>query len=169
MVTTARARILLDATPLWATSGLRGIGRYLRDLLTGLARVRGESPDLEILAVRSLLPSGASVTADLEAVVEESRGLGGSMGSGQRYLRRALMPAVVVRHRASLLHLPEVVGTPLVMPVPLVATCHDLIPLRFPAWYLPTQEKAATTGPPMRAAAYAVRWAKDQRDRKSVV
>jgi len=158
-----RARILVDATPLWATSGLRGIGRYLRDLLTGLARVRSASPDLEILAVRSLLPSGASVTADLDAVVEESRGKGGSIGATQRHLRRTLMPAVVVRHRASLLHLPEVVGTPLGLPVPLVATCHDLIPLRFPEWYLPTQESAAETGPRMRAAAYAVRWAKDQR------
>jgi len=162
-VKTARARILVDATPLWATSGLRGIGRYLRDLLTGLARVRGNAPDLEILAVRSLVPHRASVTADLDAVVAESLDKGGSIGAAQRNMRRALMPAVVLRHRATLLHLPEVVGTPVVMPVPLVATCHDLIPLRFPEWYLPTQESAATVGRQHRAAAYAVRWMKDQR------
>jgi glycosyltransferase involved in cell wall biosynthesis len=162
-VKTARARILVDATPLWATSGLRGIGRYLRDLLTGLARVRGNAPDLEILAVRSLVPHRASVTADLDAVVAESLDKGGSTDLAQRTTRRFLLSAVLRRHGASLVHLPEMFGTPLTLPVPMVATCHDLIPLRHPEWYLPSKESATSASRSTRALAYAVRWLKDQR------
>lgn len=158
-----RKRVLVDATPLWATSGLRGIGRFLRDLLAGLTAVRGQHPELEIEAIRALSPTQAAVTADLSAVLAESADKGGSIGALQRHLRRAVMPAVMLRARADLLHLPEIVGTPLVLPAPMVATCHDLIPLRYPEHYLPTQELAPRVGRAHREAAYAVRWVKDQR------
>lgn len=55
--TTVPARILIDATPLRALSGLRGIGRFLRDLLIGLSRVQDEARDLRLTALTHLSPT----------------------------------------------------------------------------------------------------------------
>jgi glycosyltransferase involved in cell wall biosynthesis len=133
-----RSVILIDATSLRSSAGLRGIGRYVYDLLQGLAALRARwSSSLELRALTRFRPSsGLAVSSDLAAAAEEGMAARASLGGSLPHLRRWLMAPLAVRQRASLLHLPAPFGTPLGLTIPRVNTCHDLIPLLRPREYL---------------------------------
>ena len=126
-------RALLDGRPLAGATGRRGVGRYVRGLVEGLAAL-GE-PDLEIsllvdaaataVASSPSAPDGVAVRA-----VRAMRGPRSLWGVvlGPRWLRGA-----DVWH-ATFLAPPR---TPRALP--WVATIHDLIPLRHPSSFTPAQ------------------------------
>jgi len=67
-----KTRVLVDGTSNLDTSGARGIGRLLRDLLHALADTEREHDDLEIEALVDLSPLGrARKTRDLRAAAAE--------------------------------------------------------------------------------------------------
>ena len=131
-------RVLVDATPLCTGSGLRGIGRFVRDLLYGLAGSRGEWGDeLDIRAIFDLRLSGRwAVSDDLIAAADRAFEMRGSRASGLIQARRWVLGTAARAEQASLLHVTEALGTPLIRAVRKVVTCHDLIPLRYPKEYL---------------------------------
>ncbi|MCS6898819.1 MAG: glycosyltransferase family 1 protein [Myxococcales bacterium] len=133
-----RPVILIDATSLRSSAGLRGIGRYVFDLLQGLAGLRARwSLTMELQALARFHPSaGLAISSDLAAVAEEGMAARASLGGSLPYLRRWLLAPLIARHRVSLLHLPASFGTPVGLSVPRVNTCHDLIPLQRPREYL---------------------------------
>lgn len=133
-----RPRILIDATPLCSGSGLRGVGRYVRDLLYGLSAARDEwTPHLGISALYGLSLTGAPrVTEDLRLAADTAYQARGTQESDLYVARRLRLAGVARAAGAKLLHLPEALGTPLVASCPSLVTCHDLIPLCFPEHYL---------------------------------
>ena len=146
--------VLVDATPLCTPSGVRGIGRYVFELLRGLEDVRGEwEGRLRILALCSLGSRGeAEVSEDLAAAAEGGIAQRGAVPNATMRRRRQLWLGSAVRKAgADLLHETEALGTPLWCPVPRVVTCYDLIPLHYPWHYLPT------------VGHYPIQWLKDWR------
>lgn len=157
-----RSEVLIDVTALRALSGLRGIGRYIRDLLVGLSEVAGtEAPDLTISAATHLGPAGLRVTRDLRAAAEDSVAEANTASGALLSYRRALLGPLTLAHRADLLHTPEARGTPLPPRVPQLVTCYDLIPLRYPRHYLGWRRDDGTFAAPMPS--YAWLYLKDLR------
>lgn len=153
-------RVLIDATSLRGLSGIRGIGRYVRDLLIGLARVAPEAaPELSLSAITHLRPGDVRKSSDLVAVAEESVAEANTFDGTLFACRRAMLGPVARMSRASLLHIPEMRGTPFPPRVPYVATCHDLIPLVYPETYLdwrvglPLADREVVLAAPARAYA----------------
>ena len=114
-------RVLIDARPLQGASALRGIGSYVRGLLTGLLE-EGFDGHVALLLDGRLppppLPSGRFVAYNIRpryagrlGLVEEAATLGGRL--------ERIRPAV---YHATTLALP---GR---SPAPLLVTLHDLIP-----------------------------------------
>lgn len=132
-----KREVLIDATCLGAASGKRGIGRYVRDLLLGLASVGDtEAPDLRFGVITAIHPTRLEVSFDLRAAVEASVGVQHPHPHRLPRMRRYFLGPAAAARKASLLHVAEVLGRPLVHPLPLVGTCYDLIPLRYPRHYL---------------------------------
>jgi glycosyltransferase involved in cell wall biosynthesis len=132
-----RQRVLIDATSLRGLSGIRGIGRYVRELLLGLSRVAPEfAPELSLSALTHLRPGDVRRSADLAAVAEDSVAEANTFDGNLFACRRAMLGPVARASGAKLLHIPEMRGTPFPPRVPFVATCHDLIPLIYPETYL---------------------------------
>jgi glycosyltransferase involved in cell wall biosynthesis len=114
-------RVLLDATSLAGSSGYRGIGTYVRNVVEGLERsgevelvllVSGEDPFAGRFPTLSVKRDAPPRFADLE-------------------LRHRLswdIARAVKRHGVQLFHAPAA-ELPVRCPVPLVATLHDVIPL----------------------------------------
>jgi glycosyltransferase involved in cell wall biosynthesis len=134
----ALPEVLVDATILRAGSGLYGIGRVTYDLLRGLSDLRDEwRGRMRISALSSLEVSGrATISEDLAAVADEAIGARGTASSWLDAARRAWLGPVARRRGVALVHMPEMRGTPLVLPVARVSTCHDLISLRDPRHYV---------------------------------
>lgn len=106
------------------------------NLLRGLAEIRSEwEGTLELSALSSLAFGRApSWSTDLVAVAEEGLSHRGTAGKGLKAARRLRLSNVASSFDA--LHLPEINATPLLLETPLIVTCHDLIPLRWPKEYL---------------------------------
>ncbi|MBI2391080.1 MAG: glycosyltransferase family 4 protein [Deltaproteobacteria bacterium] len=130
--------VVFDATPLRGSSGHRGIGQFIFDLLQGLAETRDEWRDeLRIRVVDDLdWRSGVSVCDDPGEAAERLFAARGTASKSLVHRRRLLLDRGAQRLGADLLHLPEALGTPLTRSVGRVVTCHDLIPLRMPREYL---------------------------------
>jgi glycosyltransferase involved in cell wall biosynthesis len=124
------SRYLLDGRSLQDGSALRGIGTYLRGLLGGYLAL-GISHDVSLVLER-----GASLPSDLSAA-----GFGehpARLPALNRHLRPLLDP-VAVRlalgaDRPGVYHAVEY-AQPLLPPVPVVVTVHDLIPFVMPREY----------------------------------
>ncbi len=138
-----RRRVLVDSTALLDGSMLHGIGRYIGDLLQGLTLTRDEWRDdltiealVEIHWVRSPL-----VSEDLGAVAERARTAVRRRAWPISACRWATLGRTVRTRRADIVHLTQPLGVPLLLPVPSVITCYDVIPLRYPKEYLGSEPK----------------------------
>lgn len=129
--------VFLDATPLRGSSGHRGIGRFIYDLLHGLADTREEwGKTLCIRVVHDLDWRGCLVEDDPRAAAEMLFAARGSSSNALVHRRRTVLDLSAAVLGADLLHLTETLGTPITRRVTRVVTCHDLIPLRMPQQYL---------------------------------
>jgi glycosyltransferase involved in cell wall biosynthesis len=131
------AGVLLDLTPLETSSSLRGIGRYVRGLASGLAAVSRETP---------LVFEGVAATPELTdlflvddplAYCRRAVTLPRSRSTERRrsLIRRKM--ASLARGRAGILHLADPNAVPPSGSVPFTLTSHDLIPLVLRQLYLP--------------------------------
>jgi glycosyltransferase involved in cell wall biosynthesis len=128
--------VLLDATPLAQSSGLRGIGQFFRHLVHGLSATKQTwQGSIRLLALYELaLPGRYAFSEDLLEAAERAF----ELRSNARLLneaRRLLFARAAKAAAADLVHLPEARGTPLGMSTPTLVTCHDLIPLVYPRHY----------------------------------
>lgn len=130
--------VVFDATPLRGSSGHRGIGQFIYDLLQGLAETRDEWRDqLRIRVVDDIdWRKGISSCDDPGEAAERLYAVRGTATKSLVHRRRLFLDRGAKRLGADLLHLPEALGTPLTNEVRRVVTCHDLIPLRMPREYL---------------------------------
>jgi glycosyltransferase involved in cell wall biosynthesis len=133
----ARPKLLVDATPLRSHSGLRGIGRFVRDLLHGLSETQRDwEHALCIEAIATLEASGGyRVSSDLAAVAEEAFAARGTGGSWLMRARRTTSGRVAQDSKCAAIHFTEALGLPADLRIPRVVTCYDLIPLRMPWQY----------------------------------
>ncbi len=140
----APATVLVDASALRTEHRVRGIGRYVRDMLMGLAatreRWRGE---LRILALNDLSAEAKAASEDLAAVAEEALALPLQNRATLARARRRALQRAALGIGAGLVHETEVLGVPALAAVPRMATCYDLIPLRYPKHYLPNARAVA--------------------------
>lgn len=135
--------LLIDLTPLDTPTRLRGIGRYLRMLALGIARLPSqELRGVRVLALTWLDPLGRfEVTDDFAARSTHTHVRYPTQGDRYRwaYSRRIALWKAAHRVGASCVHLGDPNATPLGMPMVgcrRVVTCHDLIPLKFSGRYL---------------------------------
>lgn len=137
-VSDRRPLVLIDATPLRAASGFRGIGRYVRDLLLGLAATHEVWQDaLRIEAIEDIGVGGRFVVnRDMVAAADAAFAARGTRKAGLPYARRLVLGRGAARAGASLLHITEALGTPIGCSVPRLVTCHDMIEQRYPEHYL---------------------------------
>jgi glycosyltransferase involved in cell wall biosynthesis len=140
----ARPFVLVDATPLRATSGFRGIGRYVRDLLYGLELTRSEwQGEVSVAAIEDMGLGGRFVVnEDLIAAADAAFAARGTRKAGLTAARRWVLGKAAGRVGASLLHVTEALGTPLGCPVQRLVTCHDMIELVYSAQYLRNRVRA---------------------------
>lgn len=134
----SRPVVLVDASTLRSVSGVRGIGRYVRDLLYGFEAIRGEwESEFDLRALDDFsFPKSFSAAPDLVRAADDAFAARGTRRRGLVRARRLIAGHACQALGASLLHLPEPLGTPLFGATPRVVTCHDLIPLRYPKQYL---------------------------------
>ncbi len=136
MSTTALSGVLLDLTPLETISSLRGIGRYVRGLASGLAQVAVE---------RGFPVEGVAATPDLKHLFladdpfdyclrPVTLPVPQSPARRRRLIQRQM--AALARERPGLLHLADPNGVPPAGSVPFTLTCHDLIPIVLHRQYL---------------------------------
>jgi len=145
--------VIVDLTPLGTPTRMRGIGRYLKTLALGLSRMRAtDVTGLRLLALTCLdLRGGYRVTDDFGRAPDQVGPA--SPTSLDRYrwafARRLAAWSVARSVGADLIHF----GDPNVTPLGLslvgcrrLVTCHDLIPLQFPAVYLGARDGYGLVG-----------------------
>ena len=130
--------VLVDATTLRTSGGRRGLGRMGFDLLHGLAETRDEwASQLAIHVVTHFdFRRGWMISSDLATAADTSLAARNTVKGELPLLRRTLLGHAARATGAHLLHLIDPDGTPLFCRIPLVTTCHDLVPLRFAKRYL---------------------------------
>lgn len=145
--------VLVDLTPLATPTKLRGIGRYLRTLATGLSRLSpAETGGLRLLALTRLTLDGRfTVSEDLAGATLEIGSARPSQLDRYRwaYARRVALWNAARRTGARLVHLGDPNSTPLGMGwsrCRRVVTCHDLIPFQFPEIYLGVRDGFGVVG-----------------------
>ncbi|HKY40373.1 MAG TPA: glycosyltransferase family 1 protein [Polyangiaceae bacterium] len=129
--------VLFDIGILATATRLRGIGRYVSELGRGLAALKQEWGDIQLVFLEGLSFDGTvTLSPELEPAIERlTQGPVRSRYSWA-YPLRLFAGLAASRAGASLLHLPAPGATPLALGgVPHVVTCHDLIPYKFPQHY----------------------------------
>ena len=121
MASESRRRVLIDARPLQRGDALRGIGSYLRGLLTGLLE-EGFDRQLALL-LDGRLPTPPLPSGDLRAYSVRPR-YSGRLGLVEE---AATLSGRLEQIRPALYHA-TTLALPGRSPVPLLATVHDLIP-----------------------------------------
>lgn len=146
-------RLLLDLTPLDTPSRPRGIGRYIRDLATGLATLsRDELGGLEILGLTSLDWWGNfTLTADIASYRGDPRLPKPTPSDYYRwaYRQRLVLWRAAMSAGAGAVHLCAPHATPLLLGLTgcrRIVTCHDLVPSRFPERYMNAKDGGAFVG-----------------------
>ncbi len=149
----ARPRLLLDLTPLATPGGARGIGRYIRELASGLATLAPQRwQDIELIGLTSLSWTGeVSTTCDLAAFLESSGTelLTGSDYYAWAYRQRFALWLAAKRLGAAAVHSTDPHATPRLLGVTgtkRIVTCHDLVPTRFPDHYFGAKDGGASVG-----------------------
>jgi glycosyltransferase involved in cell wall biosynthesis len=95
-----------------------------------------EAPDLRFGVVTGIDATSLHVSYDLRGAVEASVGARHRHPRLLPHLRRLFLAPRAAARGAALLHLAEVLEMPLTRPLPILGTCYDLIPLRYPRQYL---------------------------------
>ncbi len=134
-----RPVVLVDATLLRTVTGFYGMGRFAYDLLHGLEQTRAEwEGRLRVATVTHLrLPARFEIREDLAAAADEAIAERGSVDYHAALARRRLLLGAAARSAgAGVVHMTQEAGSPLVLRVPRIATCHDIIPLVYPRRYL---------------------------------
>ena len=116
---TRTTELLVDATSLSDDSAYRGIGTYLRQLLTGLAQ-RGDFRLTALCGPDAALPDGVARLAIRRL----------APGRWRRREHELLLPLDLLRHRGGVFHSPAL-EPPWRCRRPWVQTLHDVIPLVF--------------------------------------
>lgn len=129
--------ILLDLTPLSTEAALRGIGRYVRGLVQGLAELAHEpGPEVRGLVADPEF-SGLSVIEDLPAYCAQLPQAPVPLAGVRRSALLTFdLPRALATH-AAVAHLTEPKGIPWSRAQAYSVTCHDLIPLVMHRQYLP--------------------------------
>jgi glycosyltransferase involved in cell wall biosynthesis len=131
--------LLLDLTPLAATSSLRGIGRYVRGLIQGFSelaaanlldfRLSGLAADASLSTLTRVTDLAKSAARPPEPLIQAAD------------FRRNLLVSLQSPHffgsNGSALHLTDPKGFPIFRAQEYTLTCHDLISLSCPELYLP--------------------------------
>lgn len=167
----ARPKVLIDTTPLLTASGRRGIGRLTYDVLVSLSQARALwERDLEILAISTLSLDGVAVVDDdLLRVAAANRTKKETVGASSHWARRLGLGRAMRTTAAALVHLPELIGVPLLADVPFSATCYDCIRLAYPTHYLgllvqpPDGYVASSLGARVHRLREARRWSRARR------
>lgn len=144
--------VLVDLTSLNTSQRRRGVGRHVRELAAGLARLS----DVDRGAIRfvgaTYLPilEAVRVTTDLAGFegVPEVRDLTLIEDYRARWQRRLGLWRAARQVGADLVHVPDPEATPLgldLLRMPRVITCHDLAVLRTPNGH-PVRSRAAASG-----------------------
>jgi glycosyltransferase involved in cell wall biosynthesis len=125
--------VLFDLTILGTAAGHYGIGRYTRDLVRGLADL-DDGPELRLVTRLPLVGTSSSTAVAAEGLEAFSRP---RLEPHARWAWRVRLRASRAARRlgADLVHATHAGATPLGMDLPRVVTCHDLIPLLYPAHY----------------------------------
>lgn len=157
-----RPRLLLDLTPLDTPARARGIGRYIRDLATGLSSLpAAEVAGLEILGLTSLEWSGNyTLTEDIGNYAGNPRLIRPTESDYYRwaYRQRIALWRAAARAGASAVHLCDPHATPLLLGVSgcrRIVTCHDLVASRFPERYTGVRDGGAFIGKGIERRRYA--------------
>lgn len=130
--------VLLDLSPLDTPSRLRGIGQYVMGLAAGIGELElSTSQGMNVAGVAQLdwrTRSGQPVGLDYKGCVTHP-----DQFSRFSYIlaKRLGLARTAEALRADLLHITEPFAIPARNHVPMVLTCHDLIPLILHKEYLP--------------------------------
>ncbi len=154
--------VLYDLSPLDTMSRVRGIGRYVRELARGLARVADEARGLRILGL---------VRVDWDGSYRITHDIGSFEGSPDvpkpdqvdyyrwAYRRRLALFRAVRSIGADVVHLGDPNATPLLWGLAggckRVVTCHDLIPSRYPDRYFSYKDGGPIVGSMIARRRYA--------------
>jgi glycosyltransferase involved in cell wall biosynthesis len=145
--------IVIDFSPLDTPTRRRGIGRYLQTLALGLSRLDPRTTtDLRLLGLITLgLQGQVAITDDFDEVTRHTWNRDATQLDRYRwaYGRRLGLWAAMRKVDARVVHLGDPNATPLAMSLARckrVVTCHDLIPLQFPAKYLGVRDGFGVVG-----------------------
>ncbi|MCK6537303.1 MAG: glycosyltransferase family 4 protein [Polyangiaceae bacterium] len=140
------ATAFLDLTVLATDTRVRGIGRYLVELATGLERAVGPAPKLALgFLERVDFTGGATWSGDARAAIARVTAAPAIPSLRWSWNERLGLSRALDRLRPALLHQGVPYPTPLRRPrCPRLVTCHDLVPLAFPAEYWRWQSGGAT-------------------------
>lgn len=131
------ATAFLDLTVLATDTRVRGIGRYLVELATGLERAARSGPELALGFLERVDFTGhATWSSDARASIARVTAAPAIPSLRWSWNERLGLGRALDRLRPALLHQGVPYPTPLGRPrCPRLVTCHDLVPLAFPAEY----------------------------------
>ena len=131
------ATAFLDLTVLATDTRVRGIGRYLAELATGLERAARSGPELALGFLERVDFTGhATWSSDARASIARVTAAPAIPSRRWSWNERLGLGRALDRLRPALLHQGVPYPTPLGRPrCPRLVTCHDLVPLAFPAEY----------------------------------
>ncbi len=136
-----RPRVLLDATILNTDTRTRGVGRYVADLVRGLGSLSSKANVDVTYLIRLDRWGRAHLTRDATHLLKTLRSAPEMTYTDWAYRGRIWTARACRKAGAQLLHVPHTFHTPLFdVRATRLVTCHDLVPLRFPAHYVSYKE-----------------------------
>jgi glycosyltransferase involved in cell wall biosynthesis len=131
------ATVLFDLTILATDTRVRGIGRYLVELATALERAIDPSQGLELSFLERVEFTGHSAASDdARSAIARITAAPAIPSLRWSWSERMGIGRALRDRRPALFHQGVPYPTPLERaPCPRVVTCHDLVPLAFPAEY----------------------------------
>lgn len=144
--------VLVDLTPLDTPTRVRGIGRYVREVATSLAKHAASEPSLRLVGLTHLAWDGSYRTTDDLASFEGSPELAQPTSRDHyrwAYARRFGLARALRRIRPDAVHLVHPEATPLGMALTRakrIVTCHDVIALHYPERYYSVKDGGRLVG-----------------------
>jgi glycosyltransferase involved in cell wall biosynthesis len=147
-----RPTLVVDLTALGTPGGVRGIGRYIRELAVGLSELpEGELGDIELVGLTSIGWHGEHTTTRDFASIGDPSGTAPTNTDyySWAYRQRLSLFRALRRLGADAVHITDPHATPLLLRpfgVQKLVTCHDLVPTRFPAQYMSRKDFGPVVG-----------------------